>query len=373
MTAFPRFAAILVLSLPLGAAQAQTPPAAGAPGPSIPVSVAVAARRDVPLLLKNIAAVQANQTVLMRARIDGTLDRVFFEEGQDVKRGDPIALIDPRPYQAVYDQALAKRSSGEAQLNDARALLLRARELLRSQATPQQTVDTRAATVAQFEATARGDDAAIAAAKVNLDYTLISAPFDGRVGLRQVDPGNVIRAADPAGVGIVSIAQIHPIAVIFTLPQDSLPSIQAAMAKGRLPVVAFASDDKTELSQGQLATTDNVIDVATGTIKLKAIFANADNRLWPGQFVNARLQIDILRGALTIPSIAVQRSAAGLFVYLVKPDSTAAVQRIEIGQDDGQTAVVTKNLEEGAQVVVNGQSRLQNGSRVAATPAKPNS
>ena len=369
-------AACLSLAMAIGVAAAPGPARAQAPAPApgggqaIPVTTAIAAKHDVPLLLKNIGSVQAFQSVLIRARVDGTLDHVFFEEGQDVKRGDKIAQIDPRPYQAALGQAQAKKASDVAQLANAQRDLARYSALVRNEFASRQQVDTQTAQVAQLQATLQGDDATIAAAQVNVDYTMITAPFDGHVGLRQVDPGNVIRAADPAGVGIVSITQIHPIAVIFTLPQDSLPAIQTAMAKGKLPVVAFTSDDKVQLSAGILLTTDNAIDPTTGTIKLKAQFANTDDRLWPGQFVNVRLQVDVQKGALTVPSVAVQRSANGLFVYLVKPDNTVAVTPVEIGQDDGQSVIITKNLSDGAQVVVNGQSRLQNGSRVAVSGAK---
>ena len=348
-------------------------PAAPAGPPAVPVTVAAAARKDVPILLRNIGAVQAYQTVLMRARIDGTLEQVFFEEGQEVKRGDKLALIDPRPYQAVLDQALAKKAADEAQLVNAKLDLARSLELVRTQSTPQQTVDTRAAAVRVLEAQLRADDASIAAARVNVDYTNITAPFDGRVGLRQLDPGNVVRAADPAGVGIVTISQIRPIAVLFNLPQDALPAIQAGMAKGKLVVFAYSADEKTLLATGELITPDSTIDATTGTVKLKAKFDNPESKLWPGQFVNVRLQVEVQKGVLTVPSIAVMRGPTGLFVYLAKPDNTVAVTPVKLGQDDGQMAVVATGLEDGAQVVVNGQSRLQNGIRVTATQAKPSS
>ena len=342
----------------------------------MPVTVAPAVKRDMPILLGNIGSVQAFQTVLIRVRVDGTLQEIFFQEGQDVKKGDRLALIDPGPYQALYDQALAKKEADSAQLVSARLDLVRSTELALQQFAARQLVDQRTATVRQLEAQIKGDDAQIAAARVNLDYTNISAPFDGRVGIRMADPGNVIRAADPAGAGIVTVAQIHPIAVIFTLPQDALPAIQAAMARaaaagGKLTVLAASPDGKTQLGQGSLLTTDNTIDVATGTIKLKASFPNDDNRLWPGQFVNMKLETAVQKGAITIPSIAVQRRPAGLFVFVAKPDNSVSAEPIEVGQDDGQTAIVTKGLAEGTLVVISGQSRLQPGSKIAATPAKP--
>jgi multidrug efflux system membrane fusion protein len=340
-------------------------------GAGIPVSVAPVVRQDVPILLRNLASVQAFQSVLVRARVDGTLDRVLFTEGQDVHKGDVIAQLDPRPYQAVYDQAVAKKASDEAQLANAKRDLARSTQLAVNQFESRQTVDTRTSAVAQLEAQIKADDATINAAKVNLDYCAITAPFDGRTGLRQIDPGNVVRAADPAGVGIVTITQIHPIAVMFTLPQDALPRIQRSMQEHKLPVLAFTSDDKTQLATGELLTTDNAIDPTTGTIKLKAVFANQDNRLWPGQFINVRLELEVQKNVLTVPSVAVQRSQTGLYVFGVKPDSTVAVLPVELGQDDGHTAVITKGLDDGTKVVVNGMSRLQNGSRIVVAQAKP--
>ena len=310
---------------------AQTPPAGSAPPaavpsgpPAVPVTVTVVARRDVPILLRNIGAVQAMQVALMRSRVDGTLEKVFFQEGQEVKRGEPLALIDPRPYQAALDQAMAKRAQDEAQLANARLDVARSAELVRTQSITQQVHDTRAALVRTLEATIKSDDALIALAKVNVDYATITAPFDGTVGLRLIDPGNVVRAADTTGVGIVTIAQTKPITVVFNLPQDALPAIRAGMAAGKLPVTAHSADDKLLLGTGELMTIDNTIDVTTGTIKLKARFANSDNKLWPGQFVNARLQTEMQKGAVVVPSIAVQRGPSNLFVYTVKPDNTAA-------------------------------------------------
>jgi multidrug efflux system membrane fusion protein len=219
--------------------------------------------------------------------------------------------------------------------------------------------------VAQDQAIIAGDEAAIATARLNLDFCNITSPIEGRTGLRLVDAGNLIHATD--ATGIVSISQLHPIAVIFTLPQDALPQVQAAMAQGTLPVLARTADDHSQLAAGRLLTIDNAIDQTTGTIRLKAEFANLDDRLWPGQFINVRLEVATLKDVVTVPSVAVQRGPDGLFVYLVKPDSTVAVQPVELAQDDGQVAVVNKGLDPGVQVVTNGMSRLQNGSRVAVT------
>ena len=351
---------------------AQTPAAPAPSGPpAVPVTVVNVSRADVPILLRNIGVVQAMQTALIRSRVDGTLEKVLFQEGQEVKRGDALVLIDPRPYQAVLEQAIAKKAQDEANLTSARLDYQRGLELVRTQSITQQVVDQRTAAVRALEAQVRADDANIAAAKVNVDYTMITAPFDGTMGLRLIDPGNVVRAADTTGIGIATVAQTRPITVVFNLPQDALPAVRTNMTAGKLPVAAYSADDKTLLATGELMTTDNTVDVTTGTIKLKARFENAETKLWPGQFVNARLQTELKKGSLVVPSIAVQRGPANLFVYVVKPDNTVALTPVKIGQDDGQTAIIASGLEEGQQVVVNGQSRLQNGVRVVPTQAKP--
>jgi multidrug efflux system membrane fusion protein len=350
------------------AARAQ--PVAPPPAPAgVPVQVTTTKRADVPVTLRNIGAVQAFQSVLIRARVDGTLDRVMFAEGQDVKAGDVIAQIDPRPYAAALAQAAAKKAADEASLANAQRDLVRYSSLANSSFASRQQVDTQNAMVAQLQANIKGDDAAIDAARLNLQFTSITSPIDGRTGLRLVDPGNLIHATDTTG--IVTITQIHPISVIFTLPQDTLPQIQTAMSMGKLPVLAYTADDKTMLGTGELLTTDNTIDQSTGTIRLKAVFQNQESRLWPGQFINVRLTLGTLKNALTVPSVAVQRGPSGLFVYVIKPDSTAAVQPVDVTQDDGQIAVIGKGLDDDVQVVTGGQSRLQNGTRVAATATAP--
>ncbi len=352
-------------------ALAQLPPAAGAGEARIPVTAAAVIRQDVPILLRNIGAVQAFQAVVVRSRVDGTLEQVFFTEGQEVKRGDRLALIDPRPYAAALAQAKAKKTYDIVLLENAKRDLARTQSLVRNDFASHQQLDTQTAAVGEGAATLVADDAAIAAAQLNLDFCTITAPLDGRVGLRLVDAGNFIRASDATAPGIVTIAQIHPIAVVHTLPQDALPRIHEAMARSRLTVFAYTPDDGTLLGTGALLTTDNAIDPMTGTIRLKAVFPNQDDRLWPGQFVNVRLQLGVHRNALTVPSVAVQRSQSNLYVFVVKPDSTVAVQPVEIGQDDGRTAEITRGLDDGAQVVVNGMSRLQHGSAVAVAAPRP--
>jgi multidrug efflux system membrane fusion protein len=350
---------------------AQQPPADGSIGPSIPVTIVSVARRDVPIFLRNIGVVQAFQAVVVRSRVDGTLDQVLFIEGQDVKRGDRLALVDPRPYAAALAQAEAKKTYDHVQLENAKRDLARTQALVRNDFASRQQLDSQTATVGQISATLIGDDAAIAVAQLNLDFCTIASPIDGRVGLRQVDAGNFVRASDTTALGIVTVTQIHPIAVLYTLPQDTLPRIQAAMKGGNLTVLAYSSDDRTLLDKGDLLTTDNTIDQTNGTIKLKAVFPNRDSQLWPGQFINVRLQLEVKKNVLTVPSVVVQRSQTNLYVFALKPDWTVAMQPVEIGQDDGTTAVITKGLDDGVKVVANGMSRLQNGSRVVVNQPKP--
>ena len=359
-------AAVLPAGLAMPARAQQASPAAG-----VPVTVDKVTKRDVPVLARGIGTVQPLATVVIRARVDGTLDNVSFTEGQTVRQGDLLATIDARPYQALLDQALAKRMADEAQLANARSDLVRYTDLAQSQAASRQRYDQVHAQVLQLEAQVKGDEAAIAQAGLNVSFTRITAPMSGRVGLRMMDPGNLIRAADTAGSGIVTLSQIRPIAVVFTLPQDQLPQIHAAMLRGAALVTAWSSDDKTKLGDGVLLTLDNAIDAGTGTIRLKAEFPNAEEKLWPGQFVNARLQLGMLKGAITVPSMAINRGPSGLFAFVVKPDGTVSLSPVEVAQDDGRTAVVSQGLDEGSQVVVAGQSRLTSGTKVAVSETKP--
>jgi multidrug efflux system membrane fusion protein len=280
----------------------------------------------------------------------------------------------------VLDQALAKRAADTALLGNAKRDLARYSDLAKSEFASRQSVDTQQASVSQTTATTQADDAAIAAAKLNLDFTRITSPIEGRVGLRQVDQGNLVHANDAAG--IVTVNQIHPISALFTLPQDVFPTVQDSMRASHDPlrVIAFSSNDKEQLSEGTLLTMDNTIDTSTGTIKLKAQFPNRDDRLWPGQFINAHLQLGVAHDALTIPSEAIQRGVNGLYVYVVKSGGVAALVPVEAGQDDGKITIITKGLTGTETVVTGGQSRLTDGTRVAintqqsgngtATPAK---
>lgn len=366
--------ALVILRSP-AAQQAQSP--AAPPPQAVPVTVATASRADVPVLLRGLGTVQAFNAVTVKARVDGTLMDVKVTEGQEVKKGDLVAVIDPRPYQAALDAAQAKKAQDEAQLANAQRDLARYASLAKQDFASHQQVDTQEAMVAQFTAALKGDDAAIATAQLNLSFCFITSPIDGRVGLRLVDPGNLIHATDPGG--IIGIAQIRPISVVFTLPQDTLPQIADAMANGPLTVLVSTGNDKTELAKGTLLTPDNAIDTSTGTIKLKATIPNEKGRLWPGQFVNSRLLTETRHAVLTVPSDAVQHGPSNLYVYVVRPDSTVMRQEIETDQDTGTVAVLTKGLAPGDKVVVTGQARLQNGTRVAEMaqaqpqPGKPGS
>jgi multidrug efflux system membrane fusion protein len=337
--------------------------------PAVPVTVTNAVRRDVPLWLRGLGTVQANYAVQLRPRVDGTLTQVPVKEGQDVKQGGLLAVIDPRPYQAVLDSATAKKQQDQAQLSNAQADLARYASLVRQDFASRQQLDTQQATVKQFSAAILGDDAQIEAAQLNLSFCYITSPFDGRIGLRNVDPGNIVHSAE--ATPIISVTQIQPIAVTFTLPQDNLPAIMRAMEKRTLDVVVYAGDNTTELDRGVLLTPDNTIDTTTGTIKLKATFTNAHRTLWPGQFVNARLMLGVDSDVIAVAAPTVQHGPDGLFVYLVGQNDTVSVQPITVARQEDDVYVVTSGLTEGAVVVATGQSRLQAGAHVTVRQAQP--
>ncbi len=355
--------AALLLSASAMAEDAAAPAPAAPPSPAIPVLVTKVLRKDMPVVIRSLGTVQAYYSVLLRTQVDGRLIQVPVTEGQDVKKGDLLAVIDTRPYQAVLDGALAKKQQDEALLISAKADLARYTDLAKRDVASRQKLEASQATVGQLTAAIAGDAALIDTAKVNLGFCAIIAPFDGRVGLRTIDPGTFVRAAE--ATPIMPVAQLQPIAVSFTVPQDNLPAIQRAMAAGKPRVTAYASDNVTELDKGELLTIDNAIDATTGTIKVKAVFANAAYALWPGQFVNTRLTVGTDAGALVVPSGAVQHGQDRLFVFVVKPDQTAEARTVVLVRDDGVVAVVAKGLEEGQTVVTDGQSRLRNGIRVA--------
>ncbi len=359
-----RFLATLAFAtcVPALGARAQSTPPASAGGPP-PVTVTRAARRDVPVYAIGIGTVQAYQAVLVRARVDGTLERIAFTEGQDVKPGDLLAVIDPRPYAALVAQAEAKRAADLAMLQNNKLDLARYASLARTNFASRQQLDTQQATVNQTTANLQGDEAAAATASLNLSFCNITSPIDGVVGLRQVDVGNLVHATDTGG--IVTITQVQPISVVFTLPEEQLPSVRDAMARVHAPpVVAFTSDGGTQLSQGNLLTPSNSIDATTGTIALKATFQNADRKLWPGQFVSARIQLDLLHDVVSLPEAAIQHGPDGLYVFVVKPDHTAAMQKVSLGYQGQGQVVITSGLSGGEDIITAGQVRVQAGQKV---------
>jgi multidrug efflux system membrane fusion protein len=340
-------------------------PAATLAAPAPPVTTVQATRRDVPIYTTGIGTVQAYRDVLLRARVDGTLDRIEFTEGQDVHPGDVLAEIDPRPYAALLAQAQAKRAADQAQLQNARLDLSRYAALARTNFASRQQLDTQQASVNQTQANLQGDDAAIASAALNLSFCTIRSPIEGVVGLRLVDIGNLVHATDTTG--IVTITQVQPISLVFTLPEGQLPAVRDAMAQGKPQVLALTSDGGRTLSEGTLLTPSNSIDASTGTIALKATFANADRKLWPGQFVAARLRLGTDRSAVVVPQAAIQHGPDGLYVFVVKPDRTAAKQAVTTGYEGEGQVVVASGLQGAENVIVAGQVRVQAGDKVAPT------
>jgi multidrug efflux system membrane fusion protein len=338
------------------------PIARAANPPAVPVTVSAVSQRDVPIFLDSLGTVQASNTVAVHSQIDGKLQSVSFVEGQQVHQGDTLAVIDPRALQAALDQAIAKKAQDEAQLIAAQKDLDRFKTLVAKAAGTQQNLDQQQGKVDQLKATIDADQAAIDSAQTQLSYTTITAPIDGRVGFRQVDAGNVIHANDTNPLTVLT--QIRPSITIFTLPQKDLADVRDAMLRGPVPVIAMDQDNTRQLAQGELLLVDNQIDQTTSTIRLKARFANEDDRLWPGEFVRLRVHVDTRAGAATIPPTAVQRGPQGLYAWVVKPDKTAEQRPIETAPIDNDTTIVTKGLAVGEQVVVNGQYRLQAGTRV---------
>lgn len=354
---------------PAGAQPGGPPPGPGGPpggGPGGPRNSVVAvqagtvAREDVPIWFDGIGTVQAFNTVTVRARVDGELQRVSLQEGQLVKAGDLLATIDSRPLQAQLAQAQAKKAQDEAQLANARRDLERNMNL--KEFASRQSVDTQRALVAQYEAQIRADEAAIEAVQVQLNYTAVTAPISGRIGLRNVDQGNVVRASDQTG--IATITQVQPIAVLFTLPEKQLQAVLAAQAQGPVTVEAQDREGRRVLDTGKLSVVDNLIDSGTGTIRLKAEMPNDPQKLWPGQFVNVRLLSTIRRGATTVPATVVQRGPQGTYAYVIKDDMTVEQRPIKVARQEETKAIVDEGLTPGERVVVDGQYRLQPGSRI---------
>ncbi|WP_199175546.1 MdtA/MuxA family multidrug efflux RND transporter periplasmic adaptor subunit [Telmatospirillum siberiense] len=341
-------------------------PGAMRPGGVESVAVASAETRDIPIILSGLGTVTPLATVTVKSQISGYLTRLAFTEGQMVRKGDLLAEIDPRPYQALLEQYEGTQAKDQALLDNARLDLKRYRTLAEQDSVAAQTVDTQAATVRQYEGTVRADQGQVNTEKLNLIYCRITSPIDGRVGLRQVDIGNYVTASDSSGVVVVT--EVAPISVLFVLPEDKVPQVRARLRAGAtLPVIAYDRSNSTKLAEGVLSTLDNQLDTTTGTLKLRALFPNKDDSLFPNQFVNARLMLDTVKGALTIPQAAVQNGADGRSVYVVDAESKVHLRKIETGVSGSGFVAVTSGLAAGDRVVTDGVDRLQDGAQVSIT------
>lgn len=330
---------------------------------AVPVAVDTVKEINLPVYLVGLGSVTPLYSVNLKSRVDGQLVQVNFKEGQHVRKGELLAVIDPRPFQVALSQAQAQQFKDQAQLRDAKLNYQRYKDLYQqSGAMSQQQVDTQLATVDQLEGAVRADQAAIDNAKLQLTYCHITSPIDGRIGLRQVDPGNIVHATDANP--LLVITQLQPITVIFTLPQDQLPSVAQHMRAGLLKVEAYSRDNQTKLTTGTLLTIDNQIDPSTGTGKLKAEFINSNNELWPNQFVNVRLQLETLKKALVIPAAAVQHGQQGTYVFVVKPDKTVEVRPVTVALSQNNVAAISGGVASNEMVVTDGQDKLQSGSKV---------
>lgn len=332
---------------------------------AVPVSIAPVQKVDFPVYLTGLGTVQGFNTVQVRTRVDGQIDKIAFTEGQMVKQGDLLVEIDPRPFQAVLDQAKAKKAQDEANLANANLDLQRYTKLGEF-ATRQQT-DTQRSTVAQLTAQIAADEAAISNAQTQLDYTQVKSPITGLAGLRQVDIGNIVNASSQTGV--VTIAQVEPIAVIFTAPEDQLPYISEGQKSGALKVIAFTTDGKKTLAEGKLAVINNQVDTTSGTIRLKAVFDNKEHTLWPGQSVSTRLLVRTLKDATIVPDDVVLHSTNGLYAYTVGPDNKAEVRKLKVSYSIDGRSVVDEGLSAGQQVITGGQYKVQPGSLVSTAVA----
>ncbi|HXO33998.1 MAG TPA: MdtA/MuxA family multidrug efflux RND transporter periplasmic adaptor subunit [Candidatus Acidoferrales bacterium] len=333
------------------------------------VAVAKVQRQDLPVYLVGLGSVTAFYTANIKSRVDGQIMRVNFKEGQVVKEGDLLILIDPRPYQVQLEQMQAQLFKDQATLRDARLNLDRYTTLIPSGSIAQQQVDTQKSLVDQLDGQVRTDQAQIDSAKLEIVYCHITAPFTGRVGLRQVDPGNIVHAADTNPMLILT--QLQPIAVIFTLPEDQLPTVSQHMRNSTLLVEAYSRDNQTKLATGKLQTIDNQIDQTTGTAKLKAVFDNKDNQLWPNQFVNANLLLETRKNSTVLPTAAILRGPQGTFVYLVKPDKTVEARTVTIALTQGNSTAVASGLHPGDTVVTDGQDKLQTGTTIEPRSSGP--
>lgn len=327
-----------------------------------PVFMTPARTGDMNVYLTGLGSVSPLNNVIVRSRVDGQLMEVHFREGQNVTKGSLLAVIDPRPFQVQLTQAEGQMARDREQLNNARMDLERYRTLWKQDSIPRQQLDTQEALVRQFEGAVKVDQGQIDSARLQLTYSRITAPASGRIGLRLVDPGNMVHVTDTGG--LLTITQVQPIAVLFPLPEDSLPQVLRKMKGGRLAVEAFDREMKLKLASGELTTMDNQIDPATGTVKLKAVFANRDNELFPNQFVNARLLVDVKKDAIIIPSAAIQKNPQGAFVFVLNPDKTVSMRTVKTGISQGGETSVVEGLKVGEQVVVEGAERLREGSKV---------
>lgn len=341
---------------------AQKGPPRAAP---VPVSVSQVLKADFPVYLTGLGTAQGFNTVQVRTRVDGQIDKIAFTEGQIVKQGELLVSIDPRPYQAALDQAKAKKAQDEANLANANLELQRAMKL--GEFATAQRVDTQRSTVAQLTAQIAADEAAISNAQTQLDYTKITAPFTGVAGLRQVDVGNIVNASSQTAM--VTIAQIEPITVIFTAPEDQLPYISESQKVAPLKVIALTTDGKKTLAEGQLSVVNNQVDTTSGTIRLKAVFDNKDRTLWPGQSVSTRLLIRTVKDATVVPDDAVQHSTNGLYAYTVNQENKAELRKLKVGYSIDGRSVIEEGLSPGQQVITGGSFRVQPGSLVSTTVA----
>ena len=339
-------------------------------GQPTPVGLATAAKGEIPVVLRALGTVTPLQSVNVKTQITGQLVKVDFKEGQMVQKGDLLALVDPRPYEVALQQAIGQQQRDEALLKNAQTDLERYRKLVAQDSIARQQLDTQQSLVRQYEAALVIDQAAVDAARLNLDYTRIVAPLTGRIGLRGVDPGNYVSMGDTTPICI--LIQLQPISVVFTIPEDALPPVRDRLKAGaRLEVRVLDRTQKNELATGRLDTHDNVIDTTTGTVKLRAIFDNKDEALFPNQFVNVRLLVDTVKDATVVPVAAIQRGQPGTFVYLVKPDDTVEIRVVELGPTDGEKIQVVAGLKPGDQVVIDGTDRLRDGAKIRRPGATP--
>jgi multidrug efflux system membrane fusion protein len=346
-------------------------PAPAAPPPGVPVTAGVVEAKDVPVFLNGIGSVQAYNTVTIKTRVDGQITKINFKEGEEIQAGTPLLQIDPRPYKAVYDQAAAKLETDQANLTNAQLNYNRDAQIVKANlAVSQQQFDNDKAAVAADQGIVDSDKASVEAAQVNLDYCNIVAPISGRLGVRLVDAGNIVHAADTTG--LVTITQTKPIFVNFTMAQEHLHKIHEKQQEfGSLKVQAYGADNVTLLSEGKLTVIDNAVDQTTGTIRMKATFDNLDERLWPGEFVDVRLILNMRPGAATVPQQTVQVGPNGYYAYVIKSDDTVERRAVDVASIQDGVAVITKGLQAGEKVVVDGQFRLTEGARVRVSAPQP--